>query len=142
MRKKKVVDPHHAKNKEYRKVIKTIAEKGKCPFCKDNFLYHKGKVIKRNDDWFLIENGWPYENAERHFLIISNLHKESLQEVSAQEWESLKSMIDWTEKEYDIKGAALAVRFGNTKYTGATVCHIHFHLIAPHQSKVVIFPIG
>lgn len=139
---KKVVDPRHARNKEYQEVIKNIAQKGKCPFCPDNFLYHKGKILKRNKDWFLIKNAWPYENAKHHFLIISNSHRESLAEIPIQTWKSLQCIVDWANKKYKITGAALTVRFGDTKYTGATVCHLHFHLIVPKQSKIVTFPIG
>ena len=45
-------------------------------------------------------------------------------------------------KKYNIKGGVLALRFGDTAYTGATVCHLHFHLIVPKKSQTVNFPIG
>lgn len=39
------------------------------------------------------------------------------------------------------------MRFGNTDYTGATVSHLHAHLIYPEvdkskKSKTVNFPVG
>lgn len=54
----------------------------------------------------------------------------------------------WAEKKYQIVGGGLAMRFGATRYTGATVCHLHAHLIVPTidprsgRAKTVLFPIG
>ena len=51
-------------------------------------------------------------------------------------------------KKYKIKGGALAMRFGDTNYTGASVAHLHFHIISPKinkktgRAKTVNFPIG
>ena len=51
-------------------------------------------------------------------------------------------------KKYKIKGGGLTLRFGEQNYTGATVLHLHFHLIVPKLkpksklAKIVNFPIG
>ena len=52
----------------------------------------------------------------------------------------------WAVQKFELKGGALAMRFGETTYTGASVCHIHAHLIVPKTEKgkalTVEFPIG
>jgi len=40
-------------------------------------------------------------------------------------------IVNWAISEYDIKGAGLALRFGDTNYSGAGMRHLHFHLICP-----------
>lgn len=150
MAKKKVpsvVNPRFAKTGEYRKVIETIEETGRCPFCPDNFRYHKKPVLKKLRGWFITENSWPYKNSRKHFIIISPVHKEKLTEMRAQDIESILALSKWAVRKYQIRGGALTLRFGESNFTGATVSHLHAHLICPAQgkgnhSKTVPFPIG
>ena len=139
---KKVVNPKNAKSKEYKEVIKTIAGKGQCPFCPDNFRYHKHPVLKKRGGWLVTKNSWPYANTQNHFVIIGVHHKENLDELSPDDLKNVKLLADWTIKKFKVKGGALTLRFGNTNYTGATVCHLHFHLIVPKKNRTVNFPVG
>lgn len=146
---KKVVHPRFTKNRaDYAKVIKTIQTKGKCPFCPDNFIYHKNPVLKKTGNWFITLNSWPYKNSKYHFLIIGLKHKEKFSSLKLADLGSVMNLISWAEKKYKIKGGGLILRFGDTALTGATVCHLHFHLIVPRinkktkQAKTVCFPIG
>ena len=145
---KKVVNKRFTKGRdEYRKVIDEIEHKGKCPFCPENFKYHKKPILKKNGSWFLTESSWPYKNSKYHFLIINLKHKELFNELTKKDWESIRLLINWVIKKYKLKGGAFALRFGDTDYTGAKVCHVHAHLIYPEldknkKSKTVVFPIG
>ena len=145
---KKVVNKTFAKrNTEYAQVISSIEKKGKCPFCPDNFKYHKEPVLKDGGDWLITKNSWPYENTKYHFIIISKKHKENFNNLKNSDFESVKKLVNWAIKKFKIKGGGLVIRFGDTDHTGATVCHLHFHLISPELSKdkkakTVWFPIG
>ncbi|MDO8601070.1 MAG: HIT domain-containing protein [bacterium] len=161
--KKKFVNVHYAKSKEYKRVIETIASTGKCPFCKEDFkypskakgkkeihlfAYHEKPVFKQKNGWFLTENSWPYKNSRRHLIIIGDKHKENFSDLTKKDLEAVGFLVNWAIKEYKIKGGALAMRFGNTDYTGASVAHLHFHIISPKINKktgraiTVNFPIG
>lgn len=145
---KKLVNIKNARKGEYKKVIKEIAKTGKCPFCKENFKYHKKPIFKRNNGWFLTNNGWPYKNSRCHLIIIGEVHKENFFELTKKDLAAVFYLTDWAIKKFKIKGGWLAMRFGDTNLTGATVNHIHFHLISPkinkktRRSKTVNFPIG
>lgn len=145
---KKVVDPVHARTAEYLEVLKKIEKEGKCPFCPENFKYHPRPVLKKTKEWFITRNTWPYRNAKHHLLIIGIKHKEKLLQLSPDDWKEIHELTCWAIKKYKIRGGALTIRFGDTRYTGATVCHLHFHLISPkldkknRRSKAVNFPIG
>ena len=148
MTKNKVVDITYARTKEYLEVLRRVEKEGKCPFCPDNFRYHPKPILKKTKKWFITKNTWPYKNAAYHFLIISKNHREKLQELSLGDWGEVHSLADWAIEKYKIAGGGLTVRFGDTKFTGATVCHLHFHLISPElnkktkRGKTVYFPIG
>ena len=146
--KKKVVNKRFAKGKgEYEEVINEIETKGKCPFCPENFKYHKDPILKRNGTWFLTKDSWPYKNSKYHFLIINKTHKEFFKELTTKDWESLRVLTNWAVKKYKLNGGAFALRFGDPNYTGATVYHMHAHIINPKldknkKSRTVNFPVG
>lgn len=141
-KKTRVVNPKNSGTGEYEGVIERIASQGKCPFCPDNFRYHKNPVLKKSEGWFITKSSWPYENSRHHLIIISEKHVEDLAGLTIEDLTAVKELADWAVRKFRIKGGALAIRFGDTDYTGATVCHLHFHLIAPQKSKTVNFPVG
>lgn len=145
---KKFVNTKNARKGEYKKVIEEIATTGKCPFCKENFKYHKKPIYKRKGKWFLTNNSWPYKNTKNHLIILGDEHKENFSELTKQDFESIQFLVNFAIKNWKIKGGAIAMRFGDTNYTGATVSHAHLHIISPKINKktktaeIVTFPIG
>lgn len=145
---KKVVDPRFAKSREYGGVIREIESGGKCPFCKPNFKWHKKPILKKNNGWRITESSWPYKNTGLHLLLIPEVHKESLSDLTLEDLTAVQALANWAMKHFKILGGGLVVRFGDTSYTGATVQHLHFHLIVPKKIKgdkvaqTVRFPIG
>jgi diadenosine tetraphosphate (Ap4A) HIT family hydrolase len=145
---KKFVNIKNARSGEYEAVIKEIATTGKCPFCPENFKYHKKPIYKKRNGWFLTNNSWPYKNAKSHLIILGDKHKENFLELTDKDLASVRFLTNWAIKNWKIKGGALSMRFGDTDYTGASVSHIHFHIISPEidkktkRAKVVNFPIG
>lgn len=146
---KKVVDLRFAKKrKSYLKTLETIQETGKCPFCPENFLYHKNPVLKKNGGWIITQSSWPYPNSKYHFLLIPEKHKEELGEFDSSDLGAILKLANWVIEKYKIKGGGLSLRFGDSLYTGASVCHLHFHLLVPKidkkrkKVKAVYFGIG
>ena len=142
------VDVRNTKGKsDYRRTIQEIIDAGVCPFCPEHFSWHKNPTLQNEGDWLVTASTWPYENAKLHFLIICKSHKENFSELSIQDFGSLMKLVSWASDSYGIEGGGLILRFGSTKYTGATVAHLHFHLIVPEidgdgNAMPVWFPIG
>lgn len=142
-----LVDPRNARTKEYKRVMSEIVAKGVCPFCPKTFKWHTKPILKRDRQWFITENFTPYPNAQYHFIVISKQHKENLSELSVEDLCSILNLMNWTTKKFKIKGGGITMRFGDTLYTGATVKHLHAHLIVPivkagKPPLPVYFPIG
>ena len=143
-----IVNIGNARKGEYKKVIKEIYLKGKCPFCRENFKYHKKPILKKKGGWLLTEESWPYKNSLFHFLIIGEKHREEFSEVTNKDFESIAYLTCWAIRKHKIRGGVLAIRFGDSNFSGASVPHIHFHLISPQQDKrtkrirPVHFPVG
>ncbi len=146
--KRSFVDLKNARKGEYKNVIGQILKTGKCPFCPEYFKYHKKPILQRKNGWFLTENSWPYKNTRHHLIIIGDTHKENFSELTKKDFEAAAFLTRWAIRKYKIQGGAFAMRFGNTTFTGASVSHIHFHIISPaknkkiNRSKTVSFPVG
>lgn len=147
---KKFVNIKNARSGEYKRIIEKIAARGICPFCEKHFKDREKKrhAFKEKNGWFLTENNWPYKNTNRHFIIISEKHKENFSELTKNDLQSVAYLVSWSIKKYKIKGGALTLRFGDTSFTGASVGHLHFHIISPKinkktkRGKTVNFPVG
>ena len=117
----------------YGRVINQIAQDGVCPFCPEHLAsYHKNPILKEGDHWLLTNNMYPYEGAKYHALLIHKTHITSLAELSSEAWEELKTLGDWYVAENNIPGGAFMMRFGDTRYTGASVQHLHANFVSSH----------
>ncbi len=144
---KRFVQKEFAKSRAYRSVLGAIAKTGRCPFCPENFRYHKKPILRRSGGWLATENSWPYAGTRVHCLLISTRHRERFEDLSLKDFAAIRRLTGWLIRKYGIAGGGLAIRFGDPRFTGATVRHLHVQLIQPardHRGKVqtVQFPIG
>lgn len=143
---KKFVNSIAAKTEWYKNMLGDIAKEDVCPLCPKTMRWHTKPILKRRGGWLITENFNPYKNTAHHLLIISPIHKESLHQLTRRDWDSLVYLLNWAIKKYRIRGGGIAMRFGDTRFTGASVAHLHAHLIVPKitRGKVqpVFFPIG
>lgn len=142
-----LVNPTFAKSEGYGNTIAEIIAAGICPFCPETFLWHPWPILHRVGNWFITRSGWPYENAEHHFLIIGERHIISDIEMTEEDDMCVKVLTKWAVHKFDLKGWGRISRSGDTSYTGATVQHLHFHLIQARlgpdgKALPVYFPIG
>jgi diadenosine tetraphosphate (Ap4A) HIT family hydrolase len=117
-----------------------------CPLCPP-LKWHTKPILEDDGKWFITENSHPYEAAQHHLLIIPKRHIELLSELETEDLESILALSNWATREFDIRGGGLTMRFGETLFTGATVKHLHAHLIVPKVDgdrvvSPVYFPIG
>jgi len=131
MNEKNTVDLDHTRGDSQAEVYREIAEEGFCPFCWENFQKkHQKPIVLQTDWWIVTENQWPYEGANLHLLFVYKEHVTHPSEVSPVAWEEFYGdVLSFVEKEYDIPGGGIYIRFGDTKYTGASVVHFHVNLV-------------
>jgi diadenosine tetraphosphate (Ap4A) HIT family hydrolase len=144
--KTRLVNTKFARGLAYQKAMKEIVAAGVCPFCPENFKWHTKPILRGDGNWFITENFRPYANAKYHFVIINKAHYENLKDIKSSDLVSIFNLANWAVKKFKIKGGGVTLRFGDSDFTGATVTHLHFHLISPNIKNGVItpvyFPIG
>ncbi len=139
----------HARHPDQRTVMEELAGKGLCNFCPEN--RSEGDVLGsvwQGRHWVLVPNRWPYEFTALHLLAIPERHVIFPNELTREEWEEFRELLDWAIQEYKLEAGSLGMRFGVMRLTGATVEHLHVHLIVadPDVTKPgyerVRFPMG
>ncbi len=121
---------------EYLKVLQKIDKEGICPFCEENFLIHHPKeILFKTKYWIVTTNGWPYKATKKHFLVVYKpKHICHIEEMPQEAFEDKLNIIKKLTNEYKIQGGTLMMRFGTSDHTGASVEHLHFHIIQPDKN--------
>ncbi len=135
-----LVDPRNARAEGYREIMEEIVSERACPLCPP-MKWHPNPILQDDGRWLITKNSHPYEHTQHHLLIISKRHIELLSELTPQDLESVLNLSNWANQEFSIKGGGLTMRFGDTLYTGATVKHLHAHLIVPEVEANQVFPV-
>lgn len=130
------VNLDNARFDDQRAVMKEIAENEHCPFCPENLQsYHKQEILRTGEHWTLTPIQWPYEFTQLHLLAISAYHAESLNDLKEGSFDELLKHFQWAELTYNIAAGGLAMRFGDVKRNGASIRHLHMHMIVPSDDK-------
>lgn len=104
-----------------------------CPFCVEHRdRYTQGKRLYDGEFWWIFENNWPYENTAKHIMLVYKKHAVYLEDIDSRAGGELHLQLKEIEKDNNnISLAALVGRFGFVYWTGASVNHLHFHLLFP-----------
>ncbi len=100
-----------------------------CPEYIPEYYEQRGGLVEEGEHSYLVLNGFPYENTEYHLMVIPKQHATKLEEVSDEFLVEAFDKFKMLEKEYNITGGSIAMRFGKMSETGSTVQHLHMHFI-------------
>jgi len=127
---------------KYNSIIADIQKDGVCPFCPDQLKkYHKNPIIEETKYWIVTDNMYPYKNVKDHILFIYKKHIENIQEMSPEAWQELNKIFLKSIDRSGIPGGTLFMRFGNTRFTGASVAHLHAHLVSSNPDNPEYTPV-
>ncbi|MFH1089435.1 MAG: hypothetical protein V1716_03360 [Candidatus Uhrbacteria bacterium] len=127
---KSFVNLKHARTEAQVKVMTQIQKDGVCPFCLEHFLkYHPKPIIDQNDFWLVTENMSPYEGSVHHFLFVCKRHFTMPDKMTGEERIALFDLVGLMIEKNKILGGSILIRFGDTRFTGASVDHFHAHLV-------------
>lgn len=139
----------YVRHPDQRAVMEDLARRGVCNFCPEN--RSDGKVrepLWQGRHWVVVPNKWPYEFTTLHLLAIPERHVTFPNELTGEEWMEFHALLDWAIRKHKLEAGSIGIRFGAMHLTGATVEHLHVHLIVadPDTAKPgyerVRFPMG
>lgn len=132
----------NARTKEQLLKMKQLQKNKVCLFCRKNIEKHgDSKILKEGKFWLVRHNDFPYQGTKAHLLLVYKKHIETFEKVSKKSLPELIDLIKWAKKKFNMKGASFLLRFGASKYTGATISHLHAHLISGVKNSKKVAPI-
>ncbi len=131
----RLINMDNARVDDQRQVMEKYVQDGTCPFCPGTQAETLKPIIRRGDYWDIRENRWPYENTKLHLILIARNHCENLGDLFSEAGYELFRFIKWIGDEYNVTSGAICMRFGDIRYNGATVAHLHAHVIVPDPEK-------
>jgi ATP adenylyltransferase len=130
-------DLSNAREVMQRQIMEELAQTAECFLCENVITRisekYKGistSPLHRGNYWFVKNNDFPYKGSKLHLLIVPKRHVSKLEDLLPAEFLELQQMIVWVNTTYNVPGASLFIRYGETSYTGATLSHMHFHVIS------------
>lgn len=126
----------------YIKQLQDWERAGECPLCPSGLETAGNQVLHILNNWQLITNRFPYKNTDQHLLILPREHISTFDDVTGEDFKTIKQLTAWAIDHFSIKGGGLTMRFGDLNYSGATVMHVHCHVIVPSLSPETNLPYG
>jgi diadenosine tetraphosphate (Ap4A) HIT family hydrolase len=102
-----------------------------CPFCPEHLLrFHEERIVLDGVHWVITPNHTPYANTTVHMLVILKRHVSVFGELTGGELKELQELTEIVRKERGLEGLSVLMRYGKMSLTGASVDHLHCHLVA------------
>lgn len=134
--KKRHFNIKNARVPEQLKKMQDLQKRRICPFCRKHFeKNHKEPILREKRWWLVTKNDYPYDGTKIHLLFIYKKHIDSADKISKTGMVELLEHIKWAKKKFKMLGAGFVMRYGDHDYTGATITHLHAHLISGHRQK-------
>lgn len=140
----KFVDLGNVRPGPFKKVYEEIEKEGIDPFDREEFCNrHPHPILFENENWFVSYNAVPYKGAGLHLLFVHKKFITSIEQISPEGLSDLWELIALAKKEFGFESGAFMMRFGDTAQTGASVTHLHAHIIVAEKiegERKVILP--
>ena len=103
---------------------------GICLFCPDSLREHtRQRVLFETGHWTVTPNEFPYAGTRLHLLVVPHQHVNDLLDLDeaalADFWSALRAV----RERFGLDYYGLGARNGNCSFTGATIAHVHAHVL-------------
>lgn len=110
--------------------MRRLDDLGLCCFCPEGIAETKQDIVADDDPhWIVLRNPYPYPDTAEHLLIAPRRHVTTVSALTSPEWFGFDLVV--LDAADCHQGWELRVRSGDMGLTGATVAHIHWHVIVP-----------
>jgi ATP adenylyltransferase len=113
---------------------------GVCLFCPDELGRHAGAAaFLRTEHWTVMPNDFPYAGTSLHLLLLPRAHVGDMLELGAAAQADFFTALGTARQHWGFEHYGLGVRNGDCRYTGATIVHLHAHVVvAPPEPEAVV----
>jgi diadenosine tetraphosphate (Ap4A) HIT family hydrolase len=110
--------------------MRRLEAAGICLFCPDSLREHaRQRVIHETAHWAVTPNAFPYAGTRLHLLVVPRRHVNDMLDLDDAALAGFWAALRWAREEYGLGSYGLGVRNGNCSFTGATIAHVHAHVL-------------
>lgn len=120
-----------ARHGEQLRRMEDLERDGVCTFCPEHFAaFSREPVELTGEHWYVTKNDFPYQGTQAHYLIVSNLHVRSFDELPDEAGAELWALKRELKQRLSPLAVATVERSGDMRYNGGSVAHLHVHFVA------------
>ncbi len=115
--------------------MRRLEAAGICLFCPEHLEAAQDQpIVHRTAHWNVTPNEYPYEGARLHLLLVPHAHVTDLVDLPAEAHADLFAALRWVRDEHGLTYYGLGARCGDGAHTGATIAHVHVHVVVGNPS--------
>jgi ATP adenylyltransferase len=132
--------PENYRTAEQLAEMQRLEAAGVCLFCPDELGRHAGAAgFLRTRHWTVLPNDFPYAGTSLHLLLVPRQHAGDLLDLDDEVRADFFAALAAARDRYGLGYYGLGVRNGDCRYTGATIVHVHAHVVvAPPEPPAVV----
>lgn len=104
--------------------------------------YIENDIAFETEFWSVSWNKFPYEGANKQFLIVIKQPVYDLDDLAPEMWLDLRNVLAKLKNDFGVVGGAFCMRYGDPALSGASLKRLHAHAILPDDGCKVKFKIG
>ena len=122
--------------------MRQLEAQGLCLFCPDGLARHsRQQILFQTRHWSVTPNAFPYPGTRLHLLLVPGQHAADLLDLDEAVRQDFWAALGAVRDRYELSYYGLGVRNGDCRFTGATVRHVHAHVLVgaadPRHTDVV-----
>jgi ATP adenylyltransferase len=115
--------------------MRRLEAAGICLFCPRSLREHaRQRVIIETAHWSVTPNEFPYAGTRLHLLVVPRQHVNDLLDLDEEALSDFWATLRLIREQFDLGHYGLGVRNGNCSFTGATIAHVHAHVLVGDPS--------
>ena len=104
---------------------------GVCLFCPDNLRQHpRQRILWETRHWIVTPNEFPYKGTAVHLLVVPHGHAGDVLDLPPDSRMDFWNALAEIRERFGLRYYGLGIRNGDCRFTGATVEHVHAHVLA------------
>lgn len=108
---------------------------GVCLFCPQALREHaRQRVIIETRHWAVTPNAFPYPGTRLHLLVVPSQHVTDMLDLGDVALADFWAVLRLIREQFGLGHYGLGVRNGNCSFTGATIAHVHAHVLVGDPS--------
>jgi ATP adenylyltransferase len=108
---------------------------GICLFCPGALREHSRQRVEwETRYWSVTPNEFPYKGTRIHLLVVPHKHVNDMLDLDDESLVDFWNALRLIRKELDLDHYGLGVRNGDCSFTGATIAHVHAHVLVGDET--------